>query len=186
VAWAAVVAFLTLTANLAKAETELGSMTINMTIDGKTLPVRLASNSATETLITMLENGPITYEANDYGGFEKVGALGFSLPTSNSQITTQAGDVVLYNGNQMVLFYGSNTWSYTYLGRIEYESATELESFLKAGQGNISVKLSIDTTAVTTVKAVPVSSDEYISLSGVATKNPGHGIYIKNGKKIIR
>ena len=56
---------------------------------------------------------------SDYSGFEKVGALGTSLPASNSQTTTQAGDIVLYNGNQIVAFYGSNSWSYTRLGHID-------------------------------------------------------------------
>jgi hypothetical protein len=90
-----------------------------------------------------LSEASIIYEADDYGGFEKVGPLGRSLPTSNSQITTQAGDVILYNGNQLVLFYGSNSWSYTRIGRMEYGTLDELKSFLKAGQGKISVTLSL-------------------------------------------
>ena len=99
-----------------------------ITIDGKTLSVELVDNAATQTLVTALQEGDITYEAHDYGGFEKVGALGRSLPTSDTQTTTQAGDVILYNGNQIVLFYGSNSWSYTRLGHMEYSSQAELES----------------------------------------------------------
>lgn len=72
-----------------------------------------------------------------------MGALGRTLPSSDKQITTQAGDVILYSSNQIVLFYGSNSWSYTRLGKIQYESLDELKSFLKAGQGNISVTLSL-------------------------------------------
>lgn len=56
---------------------------------------------------------------SDYAGFEKVGSLGRSLPTSNSQTTTQSGDIVLYNGDQIVIFYASNSWSYTRLGKID-------------------------------------------------------------------
>ena len=93
--------------------------------------------------MAVLSEASITYEAYDYGGFEKVGALGRSLPASDTQITTQAGDVILYSGNQIVLFYGSNTWSYTRLGKIQYESLDELKTFLKAGEGNISVTLSL-------------------------------------------
>ncbi|MCH5177109.1 MAG: hypothetical protein J1F25_03720, partial [Prevotellaceae bacterium] len=89
---------------------------INITIDGTTMPIQLVDNAATKALVAMLQESSITYEANDYGGFEKVGALGHSLPTSNAQLTTKAGDVILYNGNQIVLFYGSNSWSYTRLG----------------------------------------------------------------------
>jgi hypothetical protein len=66
-----------------------------ITIDGKTLSVELVDNAATQTLVAALQEGDITYEAHDYGGFEKVGALGRSLPTSDTQTTTQAGDVIL-------------------------------------------------------------------------------------------
>ena len=81
-------------------------------------------------------------KCKSHGGFEKVGSLGLSLPTSNSQITTQPGDVILYSGNQIVLFYGSNTWSYTRIGKMQYESLDELKSFLKAGEGITSVSVS--------------------------------------------
>ena len=117
--------------------------TIKITVSGKTLPVKIEDNEATKALVVALREASITYEAYDYGGFEKVGALGRSLPASDTQITTQAGDVILYSGNQIVLFYGSNTWSYTRLGKIQYESLDELKSFLKAGDGNISVTLSL-------------------------------------------
>ena len=160
-----------------------------ITIDGKTLPVVLVDNAATQALVAALQEGDITYEAHDYGGFEKVGALGRSLPTSNTQITTQAGDVILYSGNQIVLFYGSNSWSYTRLGRMEYASLAELESFLKAGQGNVTVKLSLSSeeTSIKSVRAISsTSADDYVTLSGVRTQNPSRGIYIKDGKKIMK
>lgn len=116
---------------------------IQITIDGKTLPVVLEKNEATKALVAALQDAPITYIASDYGGFEKVGPLGRSLPTNNSQITTQAGDVILYSGNQIVLFYGSNSWSYTRLGKIDFSSMAELKTFLKAGEGDINVTLSL-------------------------------------------
>ena len=116
---------------------------IKITVSGKSLPVKIEDNEATKALVASLREASITYEADDYGGFEKVGSLGRSLPTSNSQITTQAGDVILYNGNQLVLFYGSNSWSYTRIGRMEYGTLDELKSFLKAGQGKISVTMSL-------------------------------------------
>ena len=117
--------------------------TIKITISGKTLPVKIEDNEATKALVAALREASITYEAHDYGGFEKVGPLGRTLPTSDTQITTQAGDVILYSGNQIVLFYGSNTWSYTRIGKMQYESLDELKSFLKAGEGNITVTLSL-------------------------------------------
>ena len=116
---------------------------IKITVSGKSLPVKIEDNAATKALVAALRDSSITYEAEDYGGFEKVGALGRSLPTSNAQITTQPGDVILYSGNQIVLFYGSNSWSYTRIGKMEYGTLDELKTFLKAGQGNISVTLSL-------------------------------------------
>ena len=158
-----------------------------ITIGNQTLPVTLVKNNATEALMAALAANPITYEADDYGGFEKVGALGISLPTSNQQLTTQAGDVILYSGNQIVLFYGSNSWSYTRLGRIEYESLEQLKSFLKAGQGRVSVTLSAENaTDISSAKADDNDSDGYIALNGVRTQSPARGIYIKNGKKILK
>lgn len=158
-----------------------------ITIGNQTLPVTLVKNNATEALMAALAANPITYEADDYGGFEKVGALGMSLPTNNQQLTTQAGDVILYSGNQIVLFYGSNSWSYTRLGRIEYESLEQLKSFLKAGQGSVSVTLSAENaTDISSAKADDNDSDGYIALSGVRMQSPARGIYIKNGKKIVK
>ena len=158
-----------------------------ITIGNQTLPVTLVKNNATEALMAALAANPITYEADDYGGFEKVGALGMSLPTNNQQLTTQAGDVILYSGNQIVLFYGSNSWSYTRLGRIEYESLEQLKSFLKAGQGRVSVTLSAENaTDISSAKADDNDSDGYIALNGVRTQSPARGIYIKNGKKIMK
>ncbi|MBO7372585.1 MAG: hypothetical protein J6U34_08770 [Bacteroidales bacterium] len=117
---------------------------IIISVSGKTMPVKIVDNVATRALVDALRGSSITYEASDYGGFEKVGALGRSLPTADSQMQTQAGDVVLYNGNQIVLFYGSNSWSYTRIGKMEYGSLDALKSFLKAGQGKITVTLSVD------------------------------------------
>ena len=117
--------------------------TIKITVSGKTLPVKIEDNEATKALVAALSEASITYEAHDYGGFEKVGSLGRTLPSNNSQITTQPGDVILYSGNQIVLFYGSNTWSYTRIGKMQYGSLDELKSFLKAGEGNITVTFSL-------------------------------------------
>ena len=172
---------------VAETPSNAGDMRINITINGKTLPVVLVDNSATKRLVELLKEGPVTYEAEDYGGFEKVGALGFSLPTSNTQITTEAGDVILYNGNHIVLFYGSNSWSYTRLGRIQYSSLQELKDFLHAGEGDITVRLSAEnTTGVRSMASDRHDTDDYISLNGLHTKNPRKGIYIKNGKKYLK
>ncbi|MDE5756447.1 MAG: hypothetical protein K2I23_05085 [Clostridia bacterium] len=112
-----------------------------ITINSNKLEVTLEKNSAVDALVEKLKNGDITYTANDYGGFEKVGALGFSLPTENTQMTTQAGDVILYSGNQLVLFYGSNTWSYTRIGKIDGYSSSQLKSVFGKGSAQVIISL---------------------------------------------
>lgn len=170
-----------------QAQSSTAYMDINITIDGKTLPIHLVDNSAARELVAALQQAPITYEADDYGGFEKVGALGRSLPTSNSQITTEAGDVILYSGNQIVLFYGSNSWSYTRLGRIEYQSLDELKAFLKAGQGRISVTLSVASSSGVSHLSADKHKGKIYALNGTQPKQePTKGIYIKDGKKIVK
>ena len=165
---------------------------INITIDGKTMPVQLVDNAATQRLMAILQESPVTYEADDYGGFEKVGALGHSLPTSNSQLTTSAGDVILYNGNQIVLFYGSNSWSYTRLGHIDYPSFNELKAFLKAGEGRVSVTLSVpESTGVKPIVSAKSASAQqtgksYAINGAELRQEPSKGVFIKDGKKIIK
>ena len=75
-----------------------------------------------------------------YGGFEQVGSLGTSLPRNDKQTTTEAGDIVLYSGNQIVVFYGSNSWTYTRLGRITDKTAAEMADLL--GKGNVTITIS--------------------------------------------
>ena len=184
----AAIALLTVSCSSEEAQAQSSSnMVINITIDGKTLPINLVDNAATRELVAALQQSSITYEADDYGGFEKVGALGRSLPTSNSQITTEAGDVILYSGNQIVLFYGSNSWSYTRLGRIKYQSLNELKSFLKAGQGHISVTLSVAESSNISQATADKQDGKMFALNGTQLKQePTKGMYIKDGKKTIK
>ncbi|MCH5155326.1 MAG: InlB B-repeat-containing protein [Clostridiales bacterium] len=117
--------------------------TMFITINGNKLAVKLEKNSSVDALVELLKHGDMVYTADDYGNFEKVGSLGHSLPTNNSNITASAGDVILYSGNQIVLFYGSNSWSYTRLGKIEGYTASQLRELLGAGKGAMSVTLSL-------------------------------------------
>ena len=158
---------------------------MNITIYGQTKSVTLVDNAATKTLIEKLQQGPVTVTLNSSGGFEIWGALGFSLPTSNQQITAQPGDVILYNGSNICIFYGSNSWSYTRLGKIDGLTGNELSTFLKAGQSNISVTLSL-TSGVTAINDIHHLQDqnEFYSLSGFKVEHPSNGIYIRNGKKV--
>jgi len=173
------------TLNFDKEETTMNQMYI--TIDGVTKSMTLVDNTATKVLVEKLQQAPVDITLNSSGGFEIWGALGFSLPTSNQQITAQPGDVILYNGSNICMFYGTNSWSYTRLGHIDGLSESELRTFLKAGQNNIKVTLSL-TSGTTAVKAVNGNRSEegaYYTLNGVKVENPSKGIYIKNGRKIV-
>lgn len=114
---------------------------IFMYINDYRLEVILADNVSTEALVELLKLEDIVYTAHNYGGFEKVGSIGHSLPTNNEQIKAESGDVMLYQGNQIVVFYGTNTWSYTRIGKIKDYSTLELKSIL--GDENEEIKLSI-------------------------------------------
>lgn len=111
-------------------------------INGNRLEAELAENSATQALVEILEERDIIYTARDYGGLEKVGDTGIDFPTQNERITTTVGDIMLYNGSQIVIFYGQNTLSYTRLGRIEGYTANSLRQLL--GSGNKEVRLSLE------------------------------------------
>lgn len=95
------------------------TMKMNVQIGNASFTATLEDNAATRELIEMMRQAPVSIEMSDYTGFEKVGPLGTSLTTDNHQTTTAAGDIVLYSGNQIVMFYGSNSWSYTRIGRID-------------------------------------------------------------------
>ena len=94
-------------------------MNMNVKVGDVVFLAALEENVAVSAFVEMMRERPVVLQMSDYSGFEKVGSLGTSLPTDNSQTTTHAGDIVLYNGNQIVIFYGSNSWSYTRLGHIE-------------------------------------------------------------------
>lgn len=115
---------------------------IKIKVNSNILEVKLEDNEATKSLVERLKNGDISVNANEYGGFEKVGNLGFSLPRNDKSITTSAGDIVLYQGNQISLFYNSNSWSYTKLGRVQNVSSRELKDIL--GSGNVTLVISLD------------------------------------------
>ena len=120
-------------------ETPEESAKMKVQIGNYTFTATLEENTAVNELKEMMRRGPVTIQMSDYGGFEKVGSLGRSLTRSDSQTTTSAGDIVLYNGNQIVMFYGSNSWGYTRLGHID-----DLTHWREAlGSGNITATLSL-------------------------------------------
>ena len=113
---------------------------MNVQVGDVVFSATLEENEAVSALVEMMRESPVVIQMSDYSGFEKVGPLGASLPASNSQTTTQAGDIVLYNGNQIVIFYGSNSWSYTRLGHID--DLTGWEEAL--GNGDVTVTFSLE------------------------------------------
>ena len=115
---------------------------VKVKINEDILDVELENNSATQEFIKELEKGNITVNATEYGGFEKVGELGFSLPASDENINTEPGDIVLYQGDKVSLFYGSHSWSYTKLGKIDNISSNELKEVL--GPGNVTLVFSLE------------------------------------------
>ena len=168
------------------AQTNYETMTTKMyiTIDGRTETVTLVNNSATQALVAKLQEAPVMVTLND-NNFEIWGALGFSLPTSNEQVNAQAGDVILYSGNNICIFYDSNSWSYTRLGRIDGLTTSELRTFLKAGANSISVTLSLNnTTGISQVRSDNTTSRAY-TLQGTLAHAGHKGIVIKNGKKVV-
>ena len=168
--------------------TNYETMTTKMyiTIDGRTEAVILANNSATQALVAKLQEASVTVTLNSSGGFEIWGALGFSLPTSNEQVNAQPGDIVLYNGNNICIFYGTNSWNYTRLGKIDGLSESELRTFLKACESNISVMLSLNNpTGISQVRSDNTTSRAY-TLQGTLAQAGHKGIVIQNGEKIIR
>ncbi|MDE5822509.1 MAG: hypothetical protein K2H63_08530 [Paramuribaculum sp.] len=155
-------------------------------VDGNTMTATLTDNEATRELTKLLEHGDLTIRMSDYGGFEKVGVLPQSLPTSSTQITTEPGDIMLYQGNQMVIFYGSNSWSYTRLGKIDGATTSNLRQFL--GNGDVTLTLSLGSSAGIEDVTANTNKEEVIyDLNGrKITKKPlAPGIYIINGKKRI-
>ena len=155
-------------------------------VGGNTMTATLTDNEATRELTKLLEQGDITIRMSEYGGFEKVGALPQSLPTSNTQITTEPGDIMLYQGNQMVIFYGSNSWSYTRLGKIDGATASNLRQFL--GNGDVTLTLSLESSVgIENVTSDAIKEEVIYDLNGRRiTKKPlSPGVYIINGKQTI-
>ena len=112
---------------------------INMTINNTPVTVAWEDNEAVAALKAAVKSEPLTISMSMYGGFEQVGSLGMSLPKNDTRITTSPGDVILYSGNQMVVFYGSNTWAYTRLGHITDKTPAELTQLLS--NGNVTITL---------------------------------------------
>lgn len=129
------------------ANSEEGASTMKIQIDitsesGKhTLTATLADNSSAVAFYELLKKDPLTVKLNEYGGFEKVGSLGTSLSRNDRQVKTSAGDIMLYQGNQITIFYNGNSWSYTPLGKVDGVTQAELKKIL--GKGDVTAVFSV-------------------------------------------
>lgn len=112
---------------------------LKITVGDYELLATFEDNSSAEEFKNLLAQGPVTVEMDDYGGFEKVGALDTTLPRNDQQITTEPGDIILYQGNQITIYYGTNTWSFTRLARID--DPTDLKA--KLGEGTVQITFSL-------------------------------------------
>lgn len=161
--------------------------TMYITIREETHTVTMEDNVGTRALVAALQTGNITYLAHDYGNFEKVGYVGQSFPTADHQTTTSAGDLVLYNGDNICIFYGSNSWSYTRIGKLDNLSADEVRRFVKAGEGEVTITLSLQPNYTGVQELSPNDNSEgttYTITRQIAPKGY-KGIVIQNGKKRI-
>ena len=117
-----------------------GDNDMQMMIGETPVTVAWEDNASVEALKTLAEEG-LTVEMSMYGGFEQVGSIGQSLPRDDQQTTTASGDIVLYSGNQLVVFYGSNSWAYTRLGHITDQTPAQMKALL--GNGDVKITLSM-------------------------------------------
>ena len=124
---------------------ELSDMKISIQITSDsgshTLTATLSDNSSAVAFYELLKKGPLTVNMHDYGNFEKVGPLGTSLPRNDTQITTTAGDIILYQGNQITIYYDTNSWNFTRLGKVDGVTQAELKKIL--GKGKVTAVFSV-------------------------------------------
>lgn len=119
--------------NIKKEESE----TMLLEVNGYTFEVELENNTSAKALKEYVSKEKRTLSLDDYGNFEKVGDLGITLPRNDETITTKEGDLILYLGNKLCLYYNQNTWDFTKLGHIK--DTTHLKEVL--GKGSVQVTL---------------------------------------------
>ena len=110
-------------------------------IGDRVLTVQMAENSTVQALFELLADGPLTLEMSDYAGMEKGASLPETLPENNEPMNTVAGDVILFQGRTFVIYYSTNSWSLTPLGKVQDITEEELRELL--GDGDVTVMLSL-------------------------------------------
>ncbi|MBR0127950.1 MAG: hypothetical protein IJL99_06775 [Firmicutes bacterium] len=124
---------------VSESETQGETTEMKLFIGEEKVTVDWANNDAVAALREEVKKQPLAIDMSMYDDFEQVGELGMSLPAEDEQITTKAGDIMLYSGDNIVVFYGSNTWSYTPLGKITDKSPEEMAELL--GQGDVTITI---------------------------------------------
>lgn len=157
------------------------------------LEIKPENNSSAKAFIDLLENGDVTIDMHDYGNFEKVGPLGTSLPTNDTQITTEPGDVILYQGNQITIYYSNNTWSFTRLGKVQGVNQTELKSILGDGNPTVIFSLKKSFSASSGVgefdfekKTVLLNSGYEMPILGLGTYALDHDTCVNSVKTLLK
>jgi hypothetical protein len=125
-----------------KESAPMSSTMVTMRVGDATLRMVLADTAAARELAERLQGGPVTLGLSDYGGFEKVGPLPWGLTAADARITTVPGDVVLYQGNQISVFYGGNSWSYTMIGHVDGATRESMLDVLGSGDPTVELSLS--------------------------------------------
>ena len=119
-------------------ETEEKPM-LKLTIGTTPVAVAWEENEAVEALRRRAAESPIVVSMTRYGGFEQVGPLGRSFPSDDKQTETEPGDVVLYSSDQLVIFFGNNSWAYTRLGKITDRTPEELAGLLNVARVTVTI-----------------------------------------------
>lgn len=115
---------------------------LTLSVDGTPLRVKWENNSSVSALKELAADGNLTIKAHQYGGFEQVGSLPQRIESNDVHMTAEPGDIMLYSSNSVVVYYGTNTWSYTKLGHIENLSEAELQELLSGETVTLTFSLS--------------------------------------------
>ena len=162
--------------------------TLYITANGETITATLESNTSVDELKKLL---PLTIRMSDYGGWEKVGDLPNSITREDRQMTARAGDIMLYQGRSIVIFYGENSWAYTPIGKIDNATASQIKEFLKGNSVDVTLSLKSEASSEIleadkdeTIVVYDINGKKIESAGSPASELP-KGFYIINGKKTL-